>query len=242
MHYAIEELHFSVNNIIIFAWSIGGYSACWIAVHYQNIHGLILDAIFDDVLPLAQRQMPSFTSNFVEKTIRYYLDLNNIQLLKLYNGPFYLIRRSQDEVMNLRRGKVETNRANDILLCILPYRYPCIYNDEQILILSKQYICANKIQKEIFHDKYCSDEDNLQIKTAKYRRENPVASYPCTFGLYFNLKRFFLRILLFSGENFSFNQKEQFAIYLIDQYLVNFDSQHCTSLPQSYFFIPNRCV
>ncbi|CAF4207227.1 unnamed protein product, partial [Rotaria sordida] len=90
MRYAIEELHFSVNNIVVFAWSIGGYSACWTAVHYQDIRGLILDAVFDDVLPLAQRQMPSFASKFVEKAIRYYLDLNNIQLLKLYNGPFYL--------------------------------------------------------------------------------------------------------------------------------------------------------
>jgi pimeloyl-ACP methyl ester carboxylesterase len=78
MRYAIEKLQFSINNIIIFAWSIGGYSACWTAVNYQDIHGLILDAIFDDVLPLAQRQMPKLTSKFVEKTIRYYLDLNFI--------------------------------------------------------------------------------------------------------------------------------------------------------------------
>ena len=184
MHYAIEELHFSVNNIIIFAWSIGGYSACWTAVHYQDIHGLILDAIFDDVLPLAQKQMPSYTSNFVEKTIRYYLDLNNIQLLKLYNGPFYLIRRTQDEVMNLIPEKVETNRANNILLSILPYRYPYIYNDDQSLTLLKTYICLNKIERKILQDKYYSDEDNLDIKTDQYRNENPIASYPSKFGLY----------------------------------------------------------
>ena len=56
-----KKLHFPLNNIVIFAWSIGGYSACWTAVHYPDIQGLILDAIFDDVLPLAQRRMPLST-------------------------------------------------------------------------------------------------------------------------------------------------------------------------------------
>jgi pimeloyl-ACP methyl ester carboxylesterase len=184
MHYAIEKLHFPIHNIVIFAWSIGGYSACWTAVHYPDIHGLILDAIFDDVLPLAQRQMPTYTKKFVEKTIRYYLDLNNIQLLKLYNGPFYLIRRTQDEVMNLISGKFQSNRANEILFHILPYRYPFIYNNNKILTLLQEYIYSNKIQQIILYEKYCSDKDNLQLQTEKYRLKNPNSSYPCKFGLY----------------------------------------------------------
>ncbi len=44
------------------------------------------------------------------------------------------------------------------------------------------------------------------------------------------------------GEYFSLLERQRFAIYLIDQYLVDFDSQHCTPLPQTYFRIPNRCV
>ncbi|CAF3278912.1 unnamed protein product [Rotaria sp. Silwood2] len=225
MRYAIEELHFSVNNIVIFAWSIGGYAACWAAVHYQDIRGLILDAVFDDVLPLAQQQMPSFASKFVEKIIRYYLDLNNIQLLKLYNGPFYLIRRTYDEIMNFIPGKLETNRANEILFFILPYRYPFIYNNDEIFTLLKQYISAKKIQKKTLFDKYCSDIEDLQKQIDQYRPENPIGSYPCKFG-----------------ENFSFDQRQLFAIYFVNQYLIDFDSQHCTSLPQDYFCLPNRCV
>jgi len=243
MHYAIEKLHFSVQNIIIFAWSIGGYSACWTGVHYPDIHGLILDAIFDDVLPLAQRQMPLYTSKFVEKTIRYYLNLNNIQLLKLYNGPFYLIRRTQDEIMNLISGKFESNRANEILFYILPYRYPLIYNNDQILALLKEYICLNKIEKNILKEKYCFDKDNLEFQIDQYRLNNPIASYPCKFGWYLNLKNKTKKIFFyFKGEHFSFDERQCFAIYFVDQYLVTFDSQHCTSLPQSYFYIPNRCV
>ncbi len=190
MRYAIEKLHFPVNRIIIFAWSIGGYSACWTAVHYQDIQGLILDAIFDDVLPLAQRQMPSSTSNFVEKTIRYYLDLNNIQLLKLYHGPFYLIRRTQDEIMNLLPGKPETNRANEILIAILPYRYPFIYYNAELLSLLKEYLSSDPIKQKDLRDKYCADIDHLQFQTDRYRDGNPIASYPCKFGWYL-IKDFF---------------------------------------------------
>lgn len=183
MRYAIEELHFCVNDIVVFAWSIGGYSACWTAVNYQEIRGLVLDAIFDDVLPLAQRQMPAFASNFVEKTIRYYLDLNNTQLLKLYNGPFYLIRRSQDEIISLIPGRVETNRGNELLFDVLCHRYPKIYSDDQTLTLLRRYICSSPIQKSALYTQYCAaNEHELKVQTARYRLENPISSYPCQFG------------------------------------------------------------
>ncbi|CAF0885400.1 unnamed protein product [Adineta ricciae] len=225
MRYAIEELHFLVDDIVIFAWSIGGYSACWTAVSYQDIRGLVLDAVFDDVLPLAQRQMPAFASKFVEKTIRYYLDLNNVQLLKLFNGPFYLIRRTQDEIISLVPGRVETNRGNELLFNVLHYRYPHIYNDDQTLTLLRRYVCANQVQRIALYDQYCSNETDLQALTREYRMEHPKAAYPCKFG-----------------ETFSLIERQRFAVYLIDQYLVNFDSQHCTPLPQTFFRIPDRCV
>lgn len=182
MRYAIEELHFLVDDIVVFAWSIGGYSACWTAVNYQDIRGLVLDAVFDDVLPLAQRQMPAFASKFVEKTIRYYLDLNNIQLLKLYNGPFYLIRRTQDEIISLVPGRVTTNRGNELLFHLLHYRYPSIYNNDQTLTLLRRYLNATHIEKTLLFDQYCSNIEELKLQTNEYRIANPIASYPSQFG------------------------------------------------------------
>ena len=183
MHYALKKLHFSPDRIVIFAWSIGGYSACWTAVHYPDIRGLILDAIFDDVLPLAQRQMPSSLSKFVEKTIRTYLDLNNLQLLKLYHGPFYLIRRMKDEVMNIIPGQFQSNRANDLLRSILPYRYPLIFNNEELLGLLDEYLSSNKSQKRILREKFRSYSDHLQYPIDRFRSANHRLTYPCQFGM-----------------------------------------------------------
>lgn len=37
MQYAINKLDFSPENIVLFAWSIGGYSASWAAMSYPEV-------------------------------------------------------------------------------------------------------------------------------------------------------------------------------------------------------------
>jgi pimeloyl-ACP methyl ester carboxylesterase len=37
MQYAINKLGFMPDNIALFAWSIGGYSATWAAMNYPDI-------------------------------------------------------------------------------------------------------------------------------------------------------------------------------------------------------------
>ncbi|CAF1009516.1 unnamed protein product [Didymodactylos carnosus] len=180
MKYAINELHFPVQDIIIFAWSIGGYAACWASVIYQDIRGLVLDAVFDDVLPLAQRAMPEVLSTFVEKTIRSYLDLNNVQLLKLYHGPFYLVRRSKDEIISTTPGMIGSNRGNELIIEVLKYRYPLIYNDETLPLL-KRYIGSLDMQKNLLFDQY--SETQLSSIIQDYKEKNSVVSYPSKFVL-----------------------------------------------------------
>ena len=41
MQYAINELDFDIENIILFGWSIGGYTATWAAVNYPDVKGLV---------------------------------------------------------------------------------------------------------------------------------------------------------------------------------------------------------
>ena len=60
--FAVERLGFSLDQIILFGWSIGGFPASWAAMEYPDIKGIILDASFDDVLPLAEAKMPPLIS------------------------------------------------------------------------------------------------------------------------------------------------------------------------------------
>ncbi len=59
MQYALS-LGFKFENIILFSWSIGGFASSWLASHYPEVKGVILDACFDDIVHLAVPQMPKF--------------------------------------------------------------------------------------------------------------------------------------------------------------------------------------
>jgi pimeloyl-ACP methyl ester carboxylesterase len=68
MKFAVDKLGFKTEDIIIFAWSIGGYPSSWMAQQYPSIDGLILDATFDDVVPLAVAKMPASWKPIVVNT------------------------------------------------------------------------------------------------------------------------------------------------------------------------------
>lgn len=99
MQLAIEKLYFRPENIVMFGWSIGGYSSLVAAAQYPDIRGTVLDATFDDVLQLAIPRMPSSVSGIVKIAIREYANLNNVALINQYNGPIQLIRRTDDEII-----------------------------------------------------------------------------------------------------------------------------------------------
>ena len=44
-------------------WSIGGFAVSWLTKHYPDVRGVVLDACFDSITPLAQQSMPKFASN-----------------------------------------------------------------------------------------------------------------------------------------------------------------------------------
>lgn len=41
MRFAIEHLRFPEEQIILYAWSIGGYTATWAAMNYPSIQSLV---------------------------------------------------------------------------------------------------------------------------------------------------------------------------------------------------------
>ncbi|KAH1183065.1 hypothetical protein KIL84_004557 [Mauremys mutica] len=84
MQYAIHRLGFLPEDIVVYAWSIGGFTATWAAMSYPDISALVLDASFDDLVPLALKVMPESCRGLVTRTVRQYLNLNNGEQLCRY--------------------------------------------------------------------------------------------------------------------------------------------------------------
>ncbi|VDM67473.1 unnamed protein product [Strongylus vulgaris] len=134
MQYAQTVLGFREEEIVLFGWSIGGYPASWLAANYPKVKGIILDATFDDVLPLAQARMPKILSDIVEYAIRTNFDLNIQAILANYKGPLKLIRRLQEEILTTDETGTEadrraSNRANFLLKKIIEQRHPTLIAD-----------------------------------------------------------------------------------------------------------------
>ncbi|XP_023938649.1 phosphatidylserine lipase ABHD16A [Bicyclus anynana] len=154
IQYAIIELGFEVQNIVMYGWSIGAYPATWAAVRYPEIKGLILDASFDDLLPLAKNQMPESWARLVKEVVRSFVDLNISELMDMYDGPVQLVRRTEDEVICLRAGQLATNCGNGLLINLLQKRHPYLFeeailesiksctalSDQQRIVLSREDI------------------------------------------------------------------------------------------------------
>lgn len=132
MQFAIQDLGFLPEQIILFGWSIGGYSSLWLATQYPNIKGVVLDATFDDLLYLALPRMPESLSGVVRIAIREHCNLNNNDLITKFNGPVAMIRRTEDEVICTEEMNIGTNRGNYLLIHMLKHRFPNIFQTEQL--------------------------------------------------------------------------------------------------------------
>lgn len=219
MQFAEQKLNFRREDIIIFGWSIGGYSASWAAMNYPGIKGLVLDATFDDVLPLALNTMPSYIDSIVRLAIKDHVDLNIVEQLLQYPGPVLLIRRTDDEVICLRPGDVSSNRINYLLVKFLRHRYPCIFDDVRIQLLS-DYLSVCQGAQEDFLRRYSIDDSLCYSQLQSYISEYS-KSYP-------------MRI----GEDWNERDKSQLALFLAKNHMMDFKATHCINLPPEMFRKP----
>ncbi|KAK2152012.1 hypothetical protein LSH36_342g03001 [Paralvinella palmiformis] len=81
IQFAMKRLGFELCDIILFGWSIGGYPVTWAAMNYPQVKGVIVDATFDDIIPLAVARMPPSWGPFVRQTIKDYMHLRNAEQL-----------------------------------------------------------------------------------------------------------------------------------------------------------------
>ncbi|KAK3854324.1 hypothetical protein Pcinc_039184 [Petrolisthes cinctipes] len=133
--FAIHGLGFKEEDIIIYGWSIGGYTSTWAAMNYPKIAGLILDASFDDILPLAKQTMPDSLSPSVTLAIRRYLNLRPGAHLVKYPGPVTIIRRTKDDKVTTDKLNLACNRGNNLLIMLLQSRYPNLFTTNSTRVL-----------------------------------------------------------------------------------------------------------
>lgn len=226
MQYAFS-LGFKSENILLFSWSIGGFACSWLSNQYPETKGVILDACFDNITPLALQQMPKFASNFVEYTIKHTLNLNVAQLISNYNGPVIFIRRTEDEIISTIQRHPSSNRGNNLLLKTLNTRYPNIFNNETIPYIRTWLSAKSDTDRKRILSSYSTDDE--QKSPGKflldYVKSNSLA-YPINIGSDKDT------IIL------SRDHKLTLAFFLADKYLLNFESTHCIPLPLEYFVEP----
>lgn len=218
MQFAITDLGFTPDNIILYGWSIGGYSTLYAASQYPDVKGVVLDATFDDVLQLAIPRMPESLSNIVKIAIRDYVNLNHTELISQYNGPVMLIRRTEDEIICSEDNNLATNRGNFLLISMLKFRFPNIFSPDQ------ENLAKELLAKPIEFIRDDSAELCLSLLMS-YLTDNgnngTSRSYPIEIGA-----------------DYSSEQRDSMAKFLIRKHLQDFKSTHCTPLPAEYFKSP----
>ncbi|XP_033223221.1 phosphatidylserine lipase ABHD16A [Belonocnema kinseyi] len=221
VRFAIDHLGFPEEKIILHGWSIGGYTATWAAMNFPKIKSLILDATFDDVLPLATSKMPPAIENIVRSTIRQYLNLNIAEQLNRYNGTVLLVRRTEDEMVCAPSPTLSGNRGNVLLAKLLARRYPQIFSEDSDTgplltnFLNAQSLNARKIIMDAIG---VNEARCVEMVGKDLSKNNWVVSYPSKLG-----------------EDCTSEVKKQLALFLATKYMIDQASQHCVPLETNLF-------
>ncbi|XP_069491220.1 phosphatidylserine lipase ABHD16A [Ambystoma mexicanum] len=221
IQYALSRLGFLIEDIVIYAWSIGGFTATWAAMSYPEISALVLDASFDDLVPLALKVMPESWRGLVTRTVRQYLNLNNADQLCRYQGPVLLYRRTKDEIITTTVPEdVLSNRGNDLLKCLLKYRYPQLMTEEGLRVLNEWLSASTAVEEASVYSQYEVDDDWCISVLHSYKTEHS-GEFPWSVG-----------------DDMTGEGRRQLVLFLARKHLKNFDATHCTPLPPLEFQMP----
>lgn len=218
--FAIDKLNFTPSQIVIYGWSIGGFTATWAGMRHPNIHGLVIDASFDHILPLARNLFPGILYPLIEFGVKQHFDLDNSRHLKYYQGPVLLIRRSQDEVISTDPyNSPPHNRGNYLLIDLLKERFPILIDDRAIRLI-REYLGGNERYQSGILKRYSVNDNNCLRLLLDYFRSHKTG-YPV--GI---------------GAELDFVTRDQLVLYLASKHLIDYDSVHCAPLPGRYLHRP----
>ncbi|KPP77652.1 abhydrolase domain-containing protein 16A-like, partial [Scleropages formosus] len=212
VQFAVHKLGFQLSDIVVYAWSIGGFTASWAAMTYPEIRALVLDASFDDLLPLALKVMPD--RPLVKHTVRQYMNLNNAD---------QLCKRTKDEIITTTGPEdIMSNRGNDLLLKLLQFRYPKVMTEEGVRAVRQWLGATSSVEEASVYSSYEVDDDWCVSVLQSYQTDRETL-FPWSVG-----------------EDMALEGRRQLALFLARKYMRNFETTHCTPLPHSEFYPPWR--
>ncbi|XP_034257679.1 protein ABHD16B-like [Pantherophis guttatus] len=231
MRYAMLRLGFRVEDIVMYGWSLGGYSATCAAMSYPTLGALVLDATFDDLLPLALNVMPKSWNKLVVRTVKEHFNLNVGELLCKYCGPVLLIRRTKDEVISTcpvgledQIANLRCNRANELLIQLLQHRYPCVMSQEGLEAVHDWLRAFNTKQEAALYQRYQVNDDWCTKELQSYKSILGLKDhFPWQVGKYSQRR-----------------EKQQLAVFLARKHLKNVEATHWSLLKPDDFQMPWR--
>ncbi|XP_023560034.1 protein ABHD16B isoform X2 [Octodon degus] len=235
--YALHRLQFPPAQVVVYGWSIGGFTATWATMTYPELGALVLDATFDDLVPLALKVMPHSWKGLVVRTVRQHFNLNVAEQLCCYPGPVLLLRRTQDDVVStsshlttLPPGDVEGNRGNELLLRLLQHRYPVLMAHEGRVVVTRWLRSNSLAQEAAFYTRYRVDDEWCLAMLHSYRercQEQAWGPHGPTFPW-------------LVGQGLSTRRQRQLALFLARKHLRNVEATHCSPLEPEDFQLPWR--
>nr|XP_056701275.1 protein ABHD16B-like [Euleptes europaea] len=228
IQYATRCLGFRLEDIVVYGWSLGGYSATWAAMTYPSIGALVLDATFDDLLPLALNVMPKSWKKLVVRTVKGHFNLNVGEQLCKYMGPVLLIRRTKDEVITTcpdvddQIANLRCNRANELLVQLLEHRYPDVMSPEGVAAVHNWLRAANPRQEKVVCRRYKVDEEWCLKELQDYKSSRGLdVGFPWRVGTFLTSK-----------------EKQRMAVFLAKKHMKNVEATHWSLLKPDDFQMP----
>ncbi|VFV33281.1 abhydrolase domain-containing [Lynx pardinus] len=237
--YALHRLRFPPAHVVVYGWSIGGFTATWATMTYPELGALVLDATFDDLVPLALKVMPRSWKGLVVRTVREHFNLNVAEQLCCYPGPVLLLRRTLDDVVStsghvrpLPSGDVEGNRGNELLLRLLQHRYPVVMAREGLAVVTRWLRAGSLAQEATFYARYRVDDEwcRALLRSYRARREDEQKDWG-PHGLAFPW---------LVGQDLSPRRRRQLALFLARRHLKNVEATHFSPLEPEDFQLPWR--
>ncbi|XP_017736770.1 PREDICTED: protein ABHD16B isoform X2 [Rhinopithecus bieti] len=240
VQYALHCLHFSPAHVVVYGWSVGGFTATWATMTYPGLGALVLDATFDDLVPLALKVMPHSWKGLVVRTVREHFNLNVAEQLCCYPGPVLLLRRTQDDVVStsgrlrpLSPGGVEGNRGNELLLRLLEHRYPAVMAPEGRSVVIRWLRAGSLAQEAAFYARCRVDEKWCLALLRSYRAR-------CEEGLQGEEAQgphgpAFPWLV---GQGLSSRRRRRLALFLARKHLKNVEATHFSPLEPEEFQLP----